>query len=102
MQGYDIVKELPNAKISLTETKGPGTDKDMIECSNVNPCGGVGEFVDAQAVTKQGLWQTVTQSFAVHGHAVSAMVVKPDGAVVAEGEKIVVTITDSGSTFKGN
>jgi RHS repeat-associated protein len=99
MKGDEIVDNLPKATISLTETKGKGNDKDMAIC---NPCTDVGTLVDTQHVSAVGLSQTVNQSFTINNRAVGAIVIQSDGTIVAQGSTIEVTVTDSGSTFKGH
>ena len=99
MKGNTIVEDLTKATITLTETKVGGDDKAMYICT---PCSDVGTLVDTQHVSAVGLSSTVIQSFAVDNQAVSAIVMRSDGTVVAQGNTIEVTTTDSGSTFTGH
>jgi hypothetical protein len=98
MQGNVIVGDLPDATITMQEKQIAGNDKPII-CSI--PCSDIGTLVDTQHVSAVGAWSTLQQWFTVNGQAVGAMVVRPDGTVVAQGSTIQVTITASGSTFTG-
>jgi RHS repeat-associated protein len=98
MNGDTIVGDLPQATITMQEKQTAGNDK-LVVCAQA--CSDTGVLMDTQHVSAYGGWATIQQWFTVNGQSVTAMVIKEDGTVVAEGNIIQVTVTANGSTFTG-
>jgi hypothetical protein len=95
--GYQIVERIPDASIMMKEVQTGGNDKPTI-CAKA--CS-VSSDPDQQHVSSVGSTATIQQTFTVNKKPALAIIIKPDGVVVAVGKKIQVTVRDSGSTFKG-